>query len=236
MADYTIWPTEGDVIELLDVMPSLVDSVAKKKLVQLLAPIVVAAVTAQIAKETHRTFVLTRDEDGVAVEETRYFDGSGTGIQEVDEMVSLSEVTLVGWSGVTPATVSNVYLETDVTFPSTRLAVNQGGLPGAALYLAAFPKGRKNVGVTGVWGYASTVPADLWLAHLQECCARVAADVIFNPSGRKKSFSVADAISETYLVQLPGEASGWHARFTERVCHYTSPKVSVVRNSRPVMI
>lgn len=236
MADYTDFPTETDVVELVLTMPSMADTEAKKKLVTLLAPLVVTAVTQHIIKETHRRFVLTRDGAGAAVDETRYFDGSGTGIQTVDEIVTLTSVSLVGWAGATPATLSNVYLEDDATYPKTRIAVYQGSLPGAGLYLSAFPQGRKNVKVVGVWGYASTVPADLWLAHLQECAARVAADVLFNPSGRRKSYSVADAISETYLVQLPGEASGWHARFCDRVKAYTSPNVSCVGMRRAPMI
>ncbi len=224
---YAAWPTISDVQDRLD-MAGITLRTSSRVSAPTYRQRVLDAVTAEVTKRTHRTFV--------PVTETRYFDGSGTGVQEVDEIVTLTSVAVMGWVSGSPLTLDNVYLRQDKTYPHTLIEITQGILPAAVLYFDAFPAGRQNIKVVGSWGYAATIPADLWESVAEETAARLAAESVFDPDGRLESWREADGTTEKYVLQLVGEAAEWHPRFVDRVKDYTRAVDRNLRAWKPRMI
>lgn len=225
MFTYTAWPTIDDVYTLA----SSIQNVDPTKLDYRLSQGVLDAVSRDIQQKTRRQFI--------AATATRNFNGSGTGVLDVDEFVSVSAVTILGYTAATPLTLTNWYAEDDNLYPKTRIDIYQGGPAAMGIgYYTAFPKGRMNIGVTANWGYASTIPADLWMAHAEESAARLCALVIVNPTGRLKSWREGDATSESYELDLPGDVAGWHNRYLSTVYGYVSPKVNTPPMRKAVMI
>lgn len=224
---YTAWPTINDVMTLAGTVPNVDPTPVQPMITQA----ILDAVSREIQQKTKRQFVAS------AAGVVRYFDGSGTGEQIIDEYVTITAINLVSFSGATPITLENYYAEDDNLYPKTRLAIFQGGPPSYGLgYYSIFPAGRKNIGVTATWGYGATIPADLWMAHMEESSARLSALVVANPEGRLQQVTVADAISEKYELKMPGEATGWHERFGETVHCYVNPKVHTPPSRKAIMI
>lgn len=99
--------------------------------------------------------------------ETRYFDGCRGAEQEIDEVVSITSVSVAesGGTGSTDYTAwgSTDYLEypynhSEISCPIYRLIIDRNGSkPGWYTY-------RKAVKVVGIFGYSTTPPADVKLA------------------------------------------------------------------------
>lgn len=231
--DYTAWPTATNVLGLAETVQGIDLSSVSDDVVDR----IISAVARSIVQKTKRQFVVDRDDEGDAVETTRYFDGSGTGEQRVDEYVSISAVGLMSFSGASPATVENYYTPSDNNFPHTRIQIFHGGPPGwGAGYYTTFPEGRGNLSVTGVWGYAEEIPADLWQAHCEECAGRIAALTIATVDGRTKSYTVGNALTESFDLTLPGDTAGWHDSATGVICSYVNPNVHSPTILKPRMI
>lgn len=101
----------------------------------------IKGVSRHIDRATNRTF-------GDSVEETRYFDGSGTATLLVDDLLSVEAVEIDG-----------VEVEDYFLYPANRLPKTQLKLDGAL-----FSRGRQNVKVTADWGYSDEVPEDIRFA------------------------------------------------------------------------
>jgi hypothetical protein len=101
-------------------------------------------------------------------EETRYFDGSGEVTQEIDEIhtltsVSVSESGLIGSSNYTAWTLDTDYYVSPYNYdligkPIDRLIADWNGTK------YKFPKYRKAVQVVGQFGYSATPPEDVKMA------------------------------------------------------------------------
>ncbi len=98
-------------------------------------------------------------------EQTRYFDGSGEVVQDIDEChtltsVSVSEQGLTSSSGYTDWTLDTdfyvwPYNYSELGIPFTRLIADFNGNG------IKFPRYRKSVKVVGQFGYSSTPPEDI---------------------------------------------------------------------------
>lgn len=234
MPDYTTWFTDNDVVaKLTNAGISLRSNMGAAYVGR-----ISAGVVAEIARRTHRQFAINRDTNGAALSEIRYFDGSGMGVQEVDECVSLTSVAVIGYVATSPAlTLTNAYLRTDNNYPNTLIEIFQSSLPSVTFtYLDRFAQGRQNIKVDAVWGYGSTIPADLWEAGAGEAAARLAGEIVYDPTGRLQEWKEADATSEKHLLALPGEAAGWHSTFECRIHDYTRDVARNLRKLRAPMI
>lgn len=226
MPDYTAWPVEDDVYALLDQVG--LNPTGDRRPDPDITSRLLAAVAAEITRRTHRQFV--------AASATRYFDGSGTGEQEVDEIITLASAGIVGLDGTASLELTNARLRTDNTYPNTIIEIFQTSLPALGFgTVNRFPQGRQNIEVTGTWGYGATIPADLWEAAAQEVAGRTAAQLLFQGDGRLSEWQEAD-VREKYLLQLPGEAAGWHGYFEDRVKAYTRPVDRNIRRWKAPMI
>jgi len=227
--DYTAWPTAGDVFaRLAEAGAALRIRQNDSRIASLLA-----SVPAEITQKTRRQFIAD------ASDTSRVYDGSGTSEQEVDEMVSFTQADVFGLQPAPGYTLSNVILSWEQGLPQTRLIVGQGSLPAWATsgVLAPiayiFPSGRQNIRVTGRFGYAESIPPDLWEAACCEIARRLIATSLFQPAGR---VSLRKAGDEEERCQLDGvEALGW-PDYAQTVKFYARPNGRRMRNMRNRMI
>lgn len=230
MANYYAWPTQDDVQLLLtscDVTTRLSECQLSERYNRLLAK-----VTAEVFRETHRQFLAAGD--------TRYYDGSGTAEQEVDEMVSLDSVTVIGLQSDPGYTLDNVVLTSEQSLPKTRLIVAQGSLPAYATnaaflpYRTIFPVGRRNIKVDGTFGFAETIPEDLWEGVCEEIAHRITCEVLFRPIGRILEQKTSE--TTTHYALDHATITGWHDDYRRAIKKYRRPMGRYLRDAAPRMI
>jgi hypothetical protein len=108
--------------------------------------------TAQVDQFTRRTFS--------TVTETRNFDGTGTCKLFIPDLISLS-----GWTVEGMAESLSELIRYPLSGTPTLWLLWNGGI---------FPCGSSNIGVTGAWGYANTVP----IAVVAATAKLAAADIL----------------------------------------------------------
>ena len=180
-----------------------------------------SAAVASLERQTRRQFVATT--------ETRYFDGSGTGELAIDDYVSISSVKLYGVIGSSsPLTFSSWCEEAVYGSPKSKILIARGSVPAfSPLFVERWPEGRRNIEVTGTWGYSSSVPDDVWqgLVEVAAGCTldAVAAATSGNTTGGGPLTSWQEGdIRETFdaSVQLSTKL-GASSRFAELVRIYS---------------
>jgi len=177
-------------------------------------------VIAQISVSTHRQFVAD------TVDTSRYYDGTGAAEQEVDEMVSLTSVQVIGLQSDPGYTLDNATLCTEQAIGRTRIVVAQGSLPAYAStaaflpYRTIFPVGRQNLIVTGKFGFAATIPADLWEAACGEICYLIGQEATFAPTGLAE-WREGDVMEK--VKSDTADANRWHANFVQALKDYKRP-------------
>ena len=143
--DYSAWPTLDDV-EIVLAAAQITPSNPVRARFDALS----AAIQTEVARETRRQFV--------PVQEDRLFDGSGTPVLDVDEIVTLDGIALLGGQSEVLGAIT-AYLVSEAGQPQMQISTARGGNPAFA---NCFPSGRRNIKVSATWGYAATIPADLW--------------------------------------------------------------------------
>lgn len=204
MADYAAWPIENDVLGRLASAGIVVRTTAA-------AQEILDAVAAEVSRRTLRQFL----PDGS--DTSRVYDGTGTAEIEVDEMVSLTQVAVIGYEAAPGYILANTFLVGEQNKPQTRIVCARGSLPALvaegfiAPFPYIFPLGRQNVEVTGKFGYADLIPADLWECVCGEMAYRMALEAIFKPGGRVTLDQRGD-VKKQYALAEPA-FMGWHDRF-----------------------
>ena len=188
----------------------------------------------EVERRTLRQFICD------TVDTTRIYDGSGSAEQEVDEIVSLTGVVVVGYQTAPGYTLANVMVVNELHKPQTRLVCARGSLPALvgegyiAPYPTQFPMGRQNIQVTGRFGYGPVVPEDLWTAVCAEMAYRLAREAIFQPGGRVAEDFRGD-VKKKYTLTEP-VVLGWHDDFercmTDPKRGYRRPSGRRLRNMR----
>lgn len=195
---------------------------------------VILAVTAEIEQATNQKFVAD------TVDATRVFDGSGTAELEIDPIVSLTDVRIVGYQSDPGYTLSAVRVVQQQNRPQTKLIIAQGSVPGfsadgaLSAYDLIFPDGRQNVYVTGKWGYGGEIPPDLWLAVLGEIAHRLGSESIFTPDGRISMWREGD--EETRYDLGSTDAMSWHGDYLTAIKNYRRSAGKRLRQMRNRMI
>jgi hypothetical protein len=101
-------------------------------------------------------------------EETRYFDGSGEVIQDIDEIHTLTSVSISDAGGTSSTSYEAITLDTD--YYVSPYQYDQLGVPINRLIMDfngdeyTWPHFRKAVKVVGQFGYSATPPDDVKLA------------------------------------------------------------------------
>lgn len=154
---HTVWPTHSDITaKLATVGITLGASYGTAAIQQVLDSTIET-----VERVTKRSFVLETA--------TRVFDGSDTGILEIDEYTAINTVWLVSYLGApSPNVVMDGVVEVQQNKePKTFIQIFQGSIPGYLRhYINKFPSGRSNIEINADWGYDVTIPNDLWLGVL----------------------------------------------------------------------
>ena len=238
MPIYSAWPTVADIADrLAETGYSLTPAASARVATTLLA------VEREVLRQTQRQFVA----DSVA--SARVFDGSGTAELEIDELVELIGVAVIGGFGLTGYDLGSVQPIYEFPKPTTRLVTVRGSLPGllesvgAASLFWVFPAGRQNVQVTAKWGYGSTIPVDLWDAVAGEVALRLLRPQVFG-GGRVASGEAAglQIVEEAYgderrkYKQADHADLGWHEEFEAALKRYKRPQGRRLRQLRGAML
>lgn len=144
---------------------------------------------------------------------------------DIDEFVSISEVQVIGYvGGNLSMTLANAESAESATFPQNRIIIFQSSLPQLNVqYLNYFPRGRRNIKVTGQFGYAAYIPDDIWFAVCGKAASVLAAEAVQGgTSGRVRKWIEGDAQEDLDLT-LPGEAVGWDRQFKDVIVAYRKP-------------
>jgi hypothetical protein len=236
--DYTAWPGTDHLTELLEAAGVTLRAEVSTEQQQALLD----AIVAEVALKTRQQFVTS-----IGI---RYFDGSGTPEMDIDAFVELDLVRAL-WSNTTGTglTLNAVIDLPESGLPNTRIAMYRGGLPTLGGYLVdRFPAGRGNVEVTATWGYAATIPADLWEAVAMEASARlvdatafslITTDGVVTAFGPVISWRQAD-MSKTWASGMksdrPSDSLGWHSMYQAALKRYTRTGTRQARKMRPAMV
>jgi hypothetical protein len=232
MPNYAAWPLIADVNAKLSALGvtlrATVDDPYRQSIID--------GVAEEITRSTRRTWV--------AVSETRTFDGSGTGEQELNEFVSLTNVSLLYATNSTLIDLTTgVVVLKEANLPQTRIALSRSPLPGwTGAWSDQFPQGRGNISVTASWGYGATIPVNLWTAARDEMAVRLAEEALFVPGQNSAGIATGrltqwknDTVSQTYeMVDLDGMRVT--KRYADAVKFYTRPLGSRLRRFRAPMI
>ena len=141
--------------------------------------------------------------------EVRSFDGSGTGELKVDPFVTVTAVQFLIYPQATGVEVTGFKeVQRMGDMPKTRIQIFQGPSYAVAGYIDRFPQGRSNVNVTGTWGYAPTVPEDVFMAIVKQSAADIAALSAASAQGRVVDWREGD-VTEQYADLTVGDAIGW---------------------------
>ena len=112
---------------------------------------------------------------------TKYYDGNDSDSLEIDDLHSLTALTVfdVGFD------VSSLALYPANETPKTLIKIKSTYAPQSASSrqpVFLFDRGEQNIAVTGIWGYGTEVPKDITLA-----CLKIVAAII------KENFGQGDA-------------------------------------------
>lgn len=170
------------------------------------------------------------------VGEVRYYDGSNTGELVIDEYIDVSAVEIMAIPNYGSGSQAvEVYQVRTNGKPSTKLQIFQGPSNYPAFF-TVFPQGRSNIKVTGQFGYAATIPAEVYQAMLKSAGTTIVnmltlrtRDDSFVP-GRLVSWSEADA-TEKYADTLSADVLGWPKDVAETIRDHTKPRP---RRMRPI--
>ena len=227
--DYTKWPSSQDVQDRLTAAGLVLRDITGRRTIG-----AIDEVTAEVARVTLRQFVAD------TVDQVNTYDGTGTAEMEIDEIVSLTGVAVVGIQTAPGYTLSGITVVGEQNKPQTRLVVARGSVPAyisegvVVPYPSLFPAGRQNIEVTGKFGYGATIPRDLWGAVCGEVAHRLAAECVFDSSGRVSRWKEGD--EETQYALGDVDATKWHGIYLGAVTNYKRPSGRRLRNMRPRMV
>lgn len=159
MPDANGWPTAADCIRKLDVVLTD-DATARllREVEEILAGVIVdfqSPVGRDGRGGTGRTFT--------PVTETRVYDGSGLSILHVDDIVPGTSLTVTSFGTMlTDIILSNEYEKMGHSVLVRRTVQGNVIPPAFGGRPLTFARGRQNISVTATFGYAATVPGDIY--------------------------------------------------------------------------
>jgi len=210
---YTAWPTSSEVLTATSVMGFTLPVAASADYVTE----IVTALASEVTRDCKRTFIKETA--------TRYFDGSGTGELEVDEYIDNSSIDIKSYFGSIAGLGLTDWWEVQRNIrPKNRIQIYQGSTPSLTrIWLGSFPPGRSNIKVTGDWGYAETIPIDLWQAVKKMAAVLLGLEVMLNGGkGFMSSWKEADVI-EQYMLLDPGRFTKYSSIFEKAKHRYRRP-------------
>lgn len=218
--DYTAIPSTTALTDLLTAvgLASLASSVDA----DLLATYITAA-GAALDRDCNRQFVPG------SVGEVRYFNGSGTGTQIIDDAIDVTAVSFLVMPQSAGVNVTNWLLVEREGQPNNILQIYQGPANVVPYYWPSFPQGRSNIAVTGQFGYAAEIPHDVWTQMLRDAAGAVINDYSISGGARLAGWRDND-VSEDYMggavagaVATVSDMAGWGKSRSAVVRRYSKP-------------
>lgn len=218
--EYTAWPTSANLLSYVQgILPNVYNQVGSVNTSVL--NLLIAGASKKIEQDTGRQFVATAD--------TRYFDGSGTGQQVLDDYVSI-DVDTNGlykvYLFIQPGQLGSSNLQfgyinevAEPQPPKNIIQIYQGPPIVAYSYFTSFPQGRSNVQVYGVWGYAATIPEDVFEAVLAMSANKLVNGIQMGTAGIQTGWKEGD-VDETFSPTPWWKASGWSDLYQQTVSNY----------------
>jgi hypothetical protein len=228
--NYTTWPTVQQVKDYLAASGIPIRNNSDTHIQR-----TIAGVVSDLEVRTHRQFIAD------TVDSSRKFDGTGTGELVVDDMVSLTSVKILGYTGIAAWDVSTAVLLEENSFAKNKIII-ASGVPYQFNYgvFSRFPEGRANIEVTGKFGFDIYIPDDVWLAVCARSATILAGQFITDSkTGRILSSWIEGASSEKYTdgsFKQIGEVQGWIKQWTDTVRIYKKPFAERSKRVKRVMI
>lgn len=214
--DFTTVPT---TTELADLLGSIGLSALATSVDADLQDAYIGAAVASIEKATKRQFVAG------SAGEIRYYDGSGTGQLEIDEYIDITAVEFVTFPTATEVSVTQYVEVEDQGVPKTRLQIYRGQPNFTTTYYPEFPEGRRNIKVTGQFGYGSSIPKDVWLAMLYQAGSFIVDSNLIKSGGGLPMVSWQNADREE-RYDVSGSITvraGWKEQIDHTIARYRRP-------------
>lgn len=218
MPDSYGFPTEPECVQLLDVVGP---DPALAALLRQVQPIL-AAVIAEFQRPPDASGKGGTGRLFAATSATRLYDGSGMSYLFVDDIVPGSSLTVTAYGAPFPdAILSNEFYSLGRN-TLIRPTFSQTAYPLAYWNRTLiFPRGRQNISVTTTWGFAATVPADVYQAIREEVVYRLLITGTVGLNGVGEDLKVDDfelnTSSGAINFNLTSPLTVFHANYT-RAC------------------
>ena len=222
---YANWPTTTEVSNYITASGLTLNAGITTDMIQN----AIDAAVEELSRRTGRTLK--------TVTETRYFDGSGTGLLDVEEYVDVTAIQFFSVPALGVVTLTQWHEVERKPYPKTQIQILQGPPNVPYGYYSFFPQGRSNIGVTATWGYASAIPAIAWTAVR----ARAAGTVV--NAARANSYlggtvkTIRDEDQDiTFMDALPSKTLGWDDLFETAARQLKRPLRDFMRRNKPPLI
>ena len=217
--DFSAWPTVANINTLLGLADTSVTLSGD------VGDMVLASAIQEMTKRTGRQFLAGSSG------EVRYYDGSGTNVQIVDDYVDITAVEVIGISGATGLILSNFWEAEREGYPKNRIYTRQGSGYQPQREFRVFPADGQNIKVTGTWGYGATIPVDVWEAVQKMAALKGLENTSIYEGGRQVSYTEADR-SERFADGTLRETSGWGREIEAVIKRYRKPLRQRLTESR----
>jgi len=222
----TVWPVAQDIKDIATAMGSALPS----RITDTVINQCIDGAVRNIIQHTKRTWI--------PVNEKRYFDGSGTGEMEVDDFISLTTVNIIGIQSTVTAPLDNVSPVVRANFPNTRIQIYKGSIPFYNnQWITIFPIGRSNIEIDARWGYAESIPDDLWLCAAYQAVAMGLNFSTYNADGFLIKWTEADVAEVRnrydpfkHLGGMPGMS------YRDIIKLYKRPSSYLIRKQQRIMV
>lgn len=153
----------------------------------------------------------------LGITQTRTFDPPYNPRAMLDLRADLASLTSLTIQGVTKVLNTDFYLGP----PNA----DADGLPWRWIEIAAwwpnYRVAKRGISITGVWGFATTIPDDAWQAMLCQSALKVASQLISDQTGGLSSVQIGE-IRESYGANpLSGMIDPWKIQIASAVQQYT---------------
>lgn len=218
-ADYTAYPNATDVTNLLTAANITLGSGVTTDIIN-------RKIQAAISELEYSTGIKF-----ASVTETRYFDGSGTGIMDVDYFVSLTDISFYALPAQSTVQISNWKEVSKSPYGKSRIQIYQGPANMPVGWWTNFPVGRSNVAITGTWGFTN-IPALVWEGICGKAASGVAETARATPNGILTGLKDLDQ-SFAWSDKQIGELAGWNETFERAKTVFRRPLRAFLSVNKP---
>lgn len=166
--------------------------------------------------------------------EVRYFDGSGTGMMEIDDYIALTMIEFFQVPATSTVSINNWVEVQHLPFNKTRIQILQGPANMSVGWWQYFPQGRSNIKITGQFGFPA-VPAKVWRAVVALASANMADQARVTPNGILTGLKDLDQ-DFTWSEKQISMMAGWRHEFDSALKLYKRPLRAYLNRATQVLV